>query len=185
MFAMDEIPPSTLSARRSTRLSGFDYSSDAAYVVTLCTHNRRPLLGAIVDGEMRRSWIGAIAEREWCKTPAMRRGVMLDEFILMPNHLHGIIILNLPADGPRGREIETSGVRSFQAPSVGLEAIMRGFKSAVTSAVRKERPGMALQVWQRGYYDRIIRDERELERFRQYIACNLLQWELDRYFPAG
>ena len=104
-------------------------------------------------------------------------GVLLDAFILMPNHLHGIVILNLPDGAPRGRR-----VGQFKAPSLGLGAILRGFKSAVTSAVRKEHPKTVLQVWQRGYYDRIIRDGAELERFQQYIACNPLQWELDRYF---
>jgi putative transposase len=72
-------------------------------------------------------------------------------------------------------------VGQFVAPSVGLGAIVRGVKSAVTAAARKERPGVG-PVWQRGYHDRIIRSEAELERFRQYIADNPQQWELDRYF---
>lgn len=176
-MAMDHTPHPDLSARRSTRLRGFDYSSNAAYVVTICSHDRRPLFGTITDGEMLPSLLGRIVEREWQKTAEMRRGVLLDAFVLMPNHLHGIIILNLPEDRPGGKE----RVGQFVAPSVGLEAIVRGVKSAVTAAARKEL-SWTEQVWQRGYHDRIIRSEAELERFRQYNAHNPQQWELDRYF---
>jgi len=174
---MDQPPPMDLPARRSTRLLGFDYASNAAYVITICTYERRPLFGGIIDGQLHPSWLGQIVEREWRRTAELRRGVLLDAFILMPNHLHGILILNLPEEGTSGKE----RVGRFVAPSVGLGAIVRGFKSAVTSAARKERPGMG-PVWQRGYYDRIIRSEAELQRFRQYMAHNVQQWELDRYF---
>lgn len=177
---MSQESPRSLPARRSTRLQGFDYASNAAYVVTLCTHHRRPLFGTIVDGRMHPSWLGAIVEREWQRTAQLRRGVLLDAFILMPNHLHGILILNLPEDEQSDR---TERVGRFVAPSVGLGAIVRGFKSAVTAAVRKRQADLG-QVWQRGYYDRIIRDEAELERFRRYIADNPKQWELDRYFAG-
>ena len=177
MRAMDQPPPTNLPARRSTRLQGFDYASNAAYVVTLCTYQRRPLFGTIIDGQLHPSWLGQIVEREWQRTAQLRQGVLLDAFVLMPNHLHGILILNLPEDGPNGKE----RVGRFVTPSVGLGAIVRGVKSAVTAAARKERSGVG-PVWQRGCYDRIIRNEAELERFRQYIVDNSQQWELDRYF---
>lgn len=168
-----------LPNRGSTRLRGFDYSSDAAYVVTICSYQRRPVFGTVVDGRLQPSLLGKIIEREWQKTGEARRGVLLDAFVLMPNHLHGIIMLNLPADTSRGKE----RTGRFVAPPMGLEAIVRGFKSAVTAAARKERPDVR-QVWQRGYHDRIVRNETELERFRQYIADNPRQRELDRYFPS-
>ena len=167
-----------LPARRSTRLRGFDYASNAAYVVTLCAHHRRPLFGTIRDGQMRPSWLGTIVEREWHRTAEMRRGVLLDAFILMPNHLHGILILNLPEGGPRGE----GRVGRFVSPSAGLGAIVRGFKSAVTATARREQPGEMVPMWQRGFHDHIIRDEAQLGRFRRYIADNAQQWELDRYF---
>jgi len=181
MMAMNHPPPVGLPVRRSTHLQGFDYASNAAYVVTICTQHRRPLFGTITDGQLQPSWLGMIVEREWRRTAELRRGVLPGtlwvSFVLMPNHLHGILILNLPEDGAAG----TKQVGQFVAPSVGLGAIVRGVKSAVTDAARKERAGVG-QVWQRGYYDRIIRSEVELERLRRYIADNPQQWELDRYF---
>lgn len=177
MMAMDQPRSGTLPARRSTRLRGFDYASNHAYVVTICTYHRRPLFGTIVDGQLQPSWLGRIVEREWQRTVELRRGVLLDAFVLMPNHLHGIVILDLAEDGPRGK----GRVGEFVAPSVGLGAIVRGFKSAVTALARREQPGMG-QVWQRGFHDRIIRSEAELERFRRYMADNPQQWELDRYW---
>jgi putative transposase len=102
MMAMDQPPPSDLPARRSTRLRGFDYASNAAYVVTLCTHHPRPLFGTVTNGQVHPSWLGTIVEREWQRTAQLRRGVLLDAFALLPNHLHGILSLNLP-DGVPGR----------------------------------------------------------------------------------
>jgi REP element-mobilizing transposase RayT len=187
MMAMDQPPPLHLATCRSTRLRGFDYASNAAYVVTICSYQRRPIFSAIADGQLQPSWLGRIVGREWHKTAELRRGVLLDAFILMPNHYHGILILNLPENAPRDQvradPVGATCARPFQALSTGLEAIVRGFKSAVTAAARKERPEMG-PVWQRGYYDRIIRSEAELERFRRYILDNPKQWELDRYFAG-
>ncbi len=180
MTVMDKFPPASLPARRTTRLRGFDYASDAGYVVTICTDQRRPLFGIIADGQLQPTRLGTVVEREWRKTGKMRRGVLLDAFILMPNHLHGIVILNRLEDSPG----ETERVGRFVAPATGLGAIVRGFKSAVTAAARKVQPDVG-QVWQRGFHDRIIRNEVELEKFRRYIANNPLQWELDRYFKGA
>jgi|GEM_PF-835916 REP element-mobilizing transposase RayT len=123
--------------------------------------------------------IGAIVQEEWKRTAQLRSGVMLDAFVLMPNHLHGIVILNLQNDLAGGGMQRTRGLA---VPSRGIGAIMSGFKAAVSSAIANQELGVSGPVWQRGFHDRIIRDERELQQFREYIANNALQWELDGYF---
>jgi REP element-mobilizing transposase RayT len=116
------------------------------------------------------SVIGTIVEEEWLKIAQPGRGVSLDRFILMPNHLHGIIALNIADD-----------LDSIVARSIG--AIVAGFKAAVSAAAAKQVPsGISRPIWQRGFHDRITRDEAELLRFQEYIANNLAQWELDRHF---
>jgi putative transposase len=170
------------ASRRSIRLRGYDYASSGAYLVTVCSHGRLPIFGQIVEGEMRASAIGAIVEEEWNTTAQLRSGVLLDAFVLMPNHLHGIVILNLRDDLPGGDIPRTGGLA---VPSRGIGAIVSGFKAAVSSTVAKQELSVSRPVWQRGFHDRIIRDERELQQFREYIANNPLQWELDRYFEQG
>jgi putative transposase len=164
-------------SRRSTRLAGYDYASNGAYVVTLCSASRRPLFGRILDGEMRASQIGAIVEREWRRTEQLRPGVSLDAFALMPNHLHAILVIDLP-----GNDQMNEKSVDFLVPSRSLSAIVSGIKAAVSSAAVKQGLHSIESLWQRGFYDRIIRSESELRRFREYIANNPLQWELDRYF---
>jgi putative transposase len=151
----------------------------ARYLVTVCSHGRLPIFGQIVEGKMRASAIGAIVEEEWNRTAQLRFGVLLDAFVLMPNHLHGIVILNLADDLAAG---DIPRTRGLAAPSRGIGAIMSGFKAAVSSAIANQELGVSGPVWQRGFHDRSIRDERELQQVREYIANNALQWELDGYF---
>jgi REP element-mobilizing transposase RayT len=172
---MEDAVRPTLPARRSLRLEGFDYASDAGYVVTICSHHRRPLFDSVRDCTVVLSLLGRIVREEWLRTPEMRPAVLLDEFIIMPNHLHGILILNNSHGGRRGA-VGASG------PGRTLSAIIRGFKSACSARVRRERLPIALPIWQIGFFDRIIRDDEELQKFRRYIASNPEQWELDRHF---
>jgi|SRR5579884_822146 len=108
----------------------------------------------------------------------MRPGVLLDAFVVMPNHCHGIVILDLQDDPGRDQRRPAG----LQAPSQGLATIVGGFKGAVARRIREECQDVVMPIWQRGYYDRIIRDEDELQRFRVYIVLNPEKWELDRYF---
>jgi REP element-mobilizing transposase RayT len=165
--------------RRSTRLAGYDYGSNGAYFLTICSHERRPLFCQILNGRLEASGIGAIVEQAWNRTATVRRGILLDSLVLMPNHLHAILVLNARNDD--GKE-NKKRIGSFEAPASEVGSIVRGFKAAVTSAVVKQTPGLGGTVWQRGYHDRIVRSEEELEWFREYIANNPLKRELDQLF---
>jgi len=164
-----------LPNRQSMRLKGFDYASSADYVVTICAHHRKPIFGSVSNGAIVLSPLGEILEEEWQRTAELRRDVVVDEFIIMPNHVHGIVILNTTVEGVRGSPGESGPART-------LSAIVRGFKAACTSRARKAKLAVEFPIWQAGFYDRIIRDDAELQKFRRYIVNNPIQWELDRHF---
>ncbi|MBI4977152.1 MAG: hypothetical protein HZC28_06690 [Spirochaetes bacterium] len=171
----------------SARLAGYDYSQPGAYFVTICTGQRMPYFGEIVDGKMIPSDIGSVTRDEWHKTPAIRpdMNITLDAFVLMPDHIHGIIIIgensyNNVAVGIGRRAThraptDTHGVavNSFSPQSKNLASIIRGFKSAVTQFARIH----AIEFcWQPRFYDHIIRDDDECNRVRQYIEDNPRRW---------
>ena len=168
--------------RRSIRLKGYDYSQAGAYFVTICTRNRECLFGDIVDGEMRLNELGIIVQRTWLDLPNHVGGIVLDAFVIMPNHVHGIITIT-------DRGGNTVGAGSEPAPTTrvpnrhGLPEIVRQFKTFSSRRINARRQTPGLPVWQRNYYEHVIRDERSLERIREYIANNPLQWELDRENP--
>ena len=167
--------------RRSIRLRNYDYSSDGAYCITICAYNRKCLFGAIVDGEMRLNEYGAIIHDEWVKTGQIRPNIKLDEWIIMPNHVHLIIIID--ADG-RGTARRAPTGEQFGKPTIGtIPTIIRSFKSAVTKRINELRglPGMPL--WQRNFYDHIIRNENSMNEIREYIGRNPMQWERDELNP--
>ena len=138
--------------RRSIRLREFDYAGAGAYFVTICTIQRTCLFGEIVEGEMRLSSLGLLVEEIWRETPLLRPNITLDAFVVMPNHLHGIIVI--------GDETTQEGIGSrLRSPAQTLGATLRGFKAAATKRAR--RP-----LWQCNYYEHIIRDDRSLERIR-------------------
>jgi REP element-mobilizing transposase RayT len=170
----DEDKP-RLPARRSIRLKDFDYGSSAGYVVTICSHRRKQIFGVIRDDQVELSPLGRVLEEEWLRSAEIRTSILLNQFIVMPNHFHGIVIVT--ADTDRGR-----GAVGESGPSRTLAALVRGFKSACAARVKKEPLGVELPVWQRGYYDRVIRDDAELDKFARYIVSNPEQWELDRHY---
>jgi len=175
--------------RRSVRLKGYDYTQPGAYFITICTHNRQCLFGKVEDGKMRLNMFGEIVWAEWFRTAQIRPYVQLNEseFVVMPNHVHGIIwIVNSPthdADtvGARRRRAPTM-VEQFGKPVPGsLPTLVRAFKSAVTRRINQMRNTPGVPVWQRNYYEHIIRTERALNVIRRYIVENPLRWHLDRY----
>ncbi len=158
--------------RRSIRLSGYDYSQPGPYFVTICTHNRELSLEV--------EQVKDIVRSAWDSLPARFPHVMLDEFVIMPNHIHGIIIF-APTAASRG-SAQRRGAAS-NAPTLG--PVVRAFKSL--SAIeanrimnRSERP-----FWQRNYYEHIIRGEDELNIIRQYIKDNPLKWDQDPDNPPS
>ena len=163
--------------RRSTRLRGYDYSQSGAYFVTVCVQNRQSVFGKVTNGRMMLSGAGRMVEEEWLKTPAVRPQVQLDEFVVMPNHFHGIIMIrNEPTIVRATRRVAPTGPT---AGSVG--AMMAQFKSIATKRMRAL--GHSSFAWQRNYYEHIVRDEDSLNRIREYILTNPLRWDLDRENP--
>jgi REP element-mobilizing transposase RayT len=147
--------------RRSLRLPGHDYSQAGAYFITACIHNRAMLLGEVMDGDVRLNEMGAIVQQTWDDLPTHYHGIDLDAFIVMPNHVHGIIIL---ADASERRH--------------AIPEIVRGFKTFSARRVN-ERSGQSGVRWQRGYYEHVVRNEKALDRIRAYIANNPARWADD------
>ncbi|WP_413175267.1 transposase [Anabaena azotica] len=172
--------------RRSIRLKGYDYSQEGAYFVTICTHNRERLFGNIINSQMELNEYGHAVVEGWLKTPELRPNVELDEFIVMPNHLHGIIIICRGvlqyAPTTESMPISNSLLRS---PSQTIGAIVRGFKGAVTKQINQMRDLPETPIWQRNYYESIISTENDLHRTREYIINNPAQWDLDEENPAN
>ena len=155
--------------RRSIRLREFDYAGAGAYFVTLCTVQRACLFGMIVGKEMHPNSLGLLVKAAWRETPLLRTNITLDAFVVMPNHLHGLIIINNEATQ------EGIGIR-LRSPAQTLGAAVRGFKAATT-----RQAGVSL--WQRNYYEHIIRDAPSLDRIRHYIADNPAAWDHDGENP--
>lgn len=172
---------------KSTRIPSWDYGSDGYYFVTICTKDKVCYFGDVVDGEMRLSKIGWIVATEWQKTPEIRPGVFLDFWIIMPNHIHGIIIIQNEniIETPIVETPSLASLRNdipykneFGPQNRNLSSIIRGFKSSVTKQIRIKYPNLNFQ-WQERFYDRIIRDERALDRIRTYISSNPSKWQED------
>jgi REP element-mobilizing transposase RayT len=168
--------------RRSIRLPGYDYTLPGGYFVTICTYNRECLFGEIVDGAMILNEYGEIVRDEWLNTGNIRSNIIIDEFVVMPNHLHGILIVgarcNVPLHPNNLRRAPT--IEQFGKPvSNSIPTIVRLFKSAVTKKINQIRNTPTNPVWQRNYYEHIIRNDDELNRIREYIVNNPLKWESD------
>jgi putative transposase len=165
--------------RRSIRLPGWDYTQAGAYFVTSCAFKAECLFGQVVNGEMVLNEYGRIVEEEWQRTGQLRPYVALDAYVIMPNHFHAILWL---AEDSRGTARRAPTQRQFGQPvAKSLPTIIDAFKSAVSRRVNRQRDTPGGQVWQRNYYEHIIRSEHALEAIRRYIGDNPARWELDRY----
>ena len=168
--------------RRSIRLKGWDYSQAGAYFITICTQNRECLFGEIVDGEMRLNEAGNIARQCWDDIPIHFPHVDPDVFVIMPNHIHGIIlIIDTPPAGAKNFSPLPKTTRQC-GTSKTIGSIVRGFKIGVTKWMRNSTP--VDDVWQRNYWEHIVRNESEMDRIREYIQNNPAQWELDKLHPG-
>jgi len=160
--------------RKSLRLKNFNYASKGAYFLTICIQSKAQLLGTITDGVMQLNEYGQMIGDEWMKTPTLRPNVILDEFMIMPDHFHAIIFIGERMDNYQGWGVcqYAPTDNKFQSPSQTIGAIVRGFKSATTTQINNRRNTPKQLVWQRNYYERIIRDEMELNQMREYIQNN-------------
>ena len=159
-------------------MRGYDYSQAGAYFVTLCVHGRECLLGEVAEREVRLSQIGALVEACWQELPRHYAHVDLGAFVVMPNHVHGVIFLT--ADVGAGLKPAPTASTGKRHP---LTEIVRALKTFSTRRVNTFRESPGLPVWQRNYYERVIRDEAELERINQYIVDNPASWADDEYHP--
>jgi REP element-mobilizing transposase RayT len=154
-----------LPNRRTARLNNFDYASCGAYFVTVCTYERACTLGDITNQAVVLTEIGAIVDQCWRAIPTHFPTATLDTHVVMPNHVHGTILL------------EARG-----GPTLG--EIVRAFKARATVNTRRHAVAMR-PIWQRNYYEHVIRNDADLNRIRQYIADNPTNWETDHENPAA
>lgn len=172
--------------RRSLRLRGYDYSEPGAYFITVCTQRRECLFGEIVDGKMWLNEYGQIVHDEWFRAASIRPYVHLfeDEWIIMPNHVHGIIwisegIVKATRQVGATRRVAPTNGRPCGPQPGSIGAIVGQFKSITTKRINHHRGALGAALWQRNYYEHTIRDETALHCIRQYILENPLKWHLD------
>ena len=159
---------------RSIRLRGYDYSKSGAYFITLCVQDHVCLFGHVSNGKMQLNELGQVVQDWWDKIPTHFSGVELDAFVVMPNHVHGIVILteNLGSGGPRPYEQTAIQKRT-------LGHVVAYFKYQSTKQIHEKRVTPIARIWQRDYFDRILRTELRLNRIRRYIAANPSRWKFD------
>jgi REP element-mobilizing transposase RayT len=203
-------PFNAARGRHSIRLQGYDYAQTGAYFVTVVTHQRDSLFGEIINGEMILNCMGKIVREEWFASTNIRKEIRLhpEEFVIMPNHVHGIVWIEndeaitivgaddvntganpinnnvLVGAAPPGRpplhgHLLPHGHSQMKPRSLG--SFIAGFKSSVTKRIRDELNETG--IWQRNYYEHIIRNERELNAIYRYIQSNPLNWSEDEENP--
>jgi REP element-mobilizing transposase RayT len=165
--------------RRSVRLRTWDYTNSAAYFITTCTLGRQLLFGDIHDGEMILNPLGEAVADEWLISARMRSEIILDEWGVMPNHFHGIVVID-QGDQPVAPTPATS--KSTLIPK-SLGAMVSGFKAGSAKRVNQLRGTRGISVWQRSFYDHVIATEEELDRIRNYILTNPARWQEDTENP--
>jgi REP element-mobilizing transposase RayT len=173
-----------LPKRKSIRLPDYDYSQQGVYSTTICAEERKILFGTIRHGQLTLSRIGKIAMSCWEAIPSHFTNVELLNYVIMPNHVHGIIVIGENKDSGAAH----TGLGTCRAPTgekiIGpargsLGAIIRSFKSAVTKTVNAKRPQNPVKVWQRGYYERVVRNDEELRALIEYMITNPANWDRD------
>ena len=187
--------------RRSIRLRGYDYAQAGAYFITICTHNRTHLFGTIAAGTVLTNAAGNAAADCWLQIPVHFPNVELDQWVVMPNHIHGILVITTPIEGAFVAEAHTAATAQAQANAAAhltspakekpqsphrprpsgtagtIGSIVRGFKIGVTNWHRRQ--SIAAPIWQRNYWEHIVRDESQMQRIQNYIINNPAQWDSD------
>jgi len=185
--------------RRSIRLKGYDYAQEGLYFITLCTQGRAFIFGDIYQGNMHLNPIGQIAYKEWEQTEIIRKNCKIHEFIIMPDHIHGIIEIT------KNESTDPAAIGKFKSPSQTIGAIIRGYKIATIKKIKdfinnssstgelqfarttksgsqfaptiEKIKAIDFKIWQRNYYDHIIRDQNAYERISAYIRNNPKKWK--------
>ncbi len=189
--------------RKSNRLKGYDYSRARHYFVTVCAQDRRCLFGEINAGRMVLNQTGEMVDRWWRKTESKFPHVESGEYVLMPNHIHGVVAIvgadprvRPKRDGCESNEPQAEERRRHTENEQGghtgppLQEVIRWFKTMTTNEYIKEvksgrLPPFEKRIWQRSFYDHIIRDEEDMNRIREYIRDNPAKWTLDEENPVN
>lgn len=159
--------------RQSIRLTGYDYTSDGFYLFTCVTRDRKRWFGDVINGEVVLSPAGRIVQEEWERTADVRRRVTLDRFVVMPDHVHGILMIGepeLPMSGSPWPILDIEWTSRFGNSSNTLGSVIGGFKAACSRRIRQE--SVSEFAWIRNYWERIIRSYEELNAYRNYISNN-------------
>lgn len=188
MTARTPTPPT--NRRRTIRVRGYDYTQAGAYFITICTRDRECLLGKVVNGMVQLNETGRLVESVWLQTATVRSGIELDAYVVMPNHFHAIFFIH-ESPGVAGATHRVAPTKNYSAAagkthrptgpkprSVG--SVMAQFKSLVTKRINDTAQYRGGSIWQRNYYEHVIRDEESLNRIREYISTNAPRWDLDR-----
>ena len=160
--------------RRSIRLRGHDYTGRGVYFITICVQNRECLLGNVINRKMRLNEFGEIALAHWNQIPIHFPGVELDAFVVMPNHVHGVVIFTDNVGAGQSRPYVSTPTGK---PALGH--VIRHFKYQSTMQINDKRGMPPIPIWQRNYFERIIRNSDEQERIRRYIIENPERWDED------
>ncbi|WP_440617510.1 transposase [Cysteiniphilum sp. 6C5] len=178
--------------RHSIRLSEYDYSQAGMYFVTICTQDRACLFGDIVNGKMILNELGDIVRSEWLKIEAIGSNVKCDAFVIMPNHFHGIVVITNTVGAIHERAIHVGAIHESPLPmtvkqrrNMLLPKIIGRFKMQTSKQINIVRGASGQKLWQRNYYEHVIRDEDDYLRIYEYIDNNPLQWELDSLHPQN
>ena len=175
---------------KSSRLKHWDYSSCGGYYITICTKDRKCFFGDIVNGKMVLSNMGEIAHKYWNELPKHFDNVSLDEYVVMPNHIHGIVVIDFEYNYATRRDainrVSTiGGFAKCKNPMIirSLSTYIRWFKGRCSYEINKSMKNSHFQ-WQSRFYEHIIRNDSDLNRIREYIMNNPLQWEFDNEDPT-
>ena len=170
--------------RKSPRLSGYDYSQSGVYFVTICTFQREHLFGEVVNGEMRLSALGELAHHRWTDQPNHFPDLELDVFVVMPNHIHGLMVLHNPPSVETKRTRQALSLPEKRVESGSLSAIVGSYKSSVTR-IANQTMGIAVpRIWQGRFHDHMVRSEQTFNTLREYILYNPERWEADTFYPS-
>jgi len=184
------LPQNTHQRRTSLRLAGYDYTQAGAYFVTMCAYGRECIFGHVSGEHMILNQLGRIVQEEWVRSGELRAEIELDVHVVMPNHVHGIVVIN-----PEDDVVKKARLRKGHQDSSGssqqkgmmkrsLGSFIAGFKSAVTKRSKALSDQSQQSVWQQNYYDHIIRNDDDLIRVREYIINNPAHWHKDRFHPV-
>lgn len=162
--------------RRNLRLQGYDYSWQGAYFVTLCTRDKQSLFGQIINSTMKLNPFGEVVESVWKEIPLHYPQINNQVFIVMPNHVHGIVTIN---------QVERAGSKPAPTKTYSLSEIIRAFKTYSSRRINELRNSQGTSVWQRSYYERVIRTENDYYQIGEYIFYNPSKWEEDPENPSS